>query len=97
MLNRLKSLQALLVCPTERGASMNGVVVQSQAPLSFGREADAVIVGSRRGTRDVVRDSGLMRQLGLDASRQVIGAQCSGALILANLGLLADVPACTDS
>ena len=34
MLNRVKKprLQALLVCPTERVASMNGVVVQSQAP-----------------------------------------------------------------
>ena len=97
MLNRVKSLQALIVCPTERVASMNGVVVQSQAPLSFAREADAVIVGSGRGTRDLVRDAGLMGELGLDASRQVIGAQCSGALILAKLGLLADVPACTDS
>jgi transcriptional regulator GlxA family with amidase domain len=97
MLNRVKSLQALSVCPTERVASMNGVVVQSQAPLSFAREADAVIIGSGRGTRDVVSDAGLMGELELDASRRVIGAQCSGALILAKLGLLADVPACTDS
>ena len=97
MLNRVKSLQALIVCPTERVASMNGVVVQSQASLSFAREADAVIVGSGRGTRDVVRDSGLMGELGLDPSRQIIGAQCSGALILAKLGLLGNVPACTDS
>src|SRR3954469_9540860 len=97
MLNRVKSMQALIVSPAERVASMNGVVVQSQAPLSFAREADAVIVGSGRGTRDVVRDSGLMGELGLDPSRQIIGAQCSGALILAKLGLLGNVPACTDS
>jgi transcriptional regulator GlxA family with amidase domain len=97
MLNRVKGLQALIVCPAERVASMNRVLVQSQAPLSFAREADAVIVGSGRGTRDVVRDSALMGELDLDPSRQVIGAQCSGALVLAKLGLLADVPACTDS
>ena len=99
MLNRVKrpELQALIVCPAQRVASMNGVVVQSQAPLSFAREAEAVIVGSGRGTRGVVRDSGLMGELGLDPSRQIIGAQCSGALVLAKLGLLADVPACTDS
>jgi transcriptional regulator GlxA family with amidase domain len=97
MLNRVKSMQALIVCPTERVASMNGVVVQSQAPLSFAREADAVILGSGRGTRDVVRDPGLMGELGLDPSRQIIGAQCSGALVLAKLGLLGNVPACTDS
>ena len=38
-----------------------------------------------------------MGELGLDPSRQIIGAQYSGALVLAKLGLLADVPACTDS
>ena len=99
MLNRVKrpELQALIVCPAQRVASMNGVVVQSQAPLSFAREADAVIVGSGRDTRDLVRDSGLMGELGLDPSRQIIGAQCSGALVLAKLGLLGNVPACTDS
>jgi transcriptional regulator GlxA family with amidase domain len=99
MLNRVKrpELQALIVCPAQQVASMNGVVVQSQAPLSFAREADAVIVGSGRDTRDLVRDSGLMGEFGLDPSRQIIGAQCSGALVLAKLGLLGNVPACTDS
>jgi transcriptional regulator GlxA family with amidase domain len=38
-----------------------------------------------------------MGELGLDPSRQIIGAQCSEALLLAKLGLLADVPTCTDS
>jgi len=99
MINRVRSpeLQALIVCPAERVASMNGVVVESQAPLSFAREAEAVIVGSGRDTRALVRDSGLMGELGLDPSRQIIGAQCSGALLLAKLGLLGNVPACTDS
>ena len=97
MLNRVKSLQALIVCPIPQVVSMNGVVVQSQAPLSFARMPNAVIVGSGRGTRDVVRDSGLMAELKLDPSRQIIGAQCSGALVLAKLGLLGNVPACTDS
>ena len=32
----------------------------------------------------------------MDSSRQLIGAQCSGTLLLAKLGLLARVPACTD-
>ncbi len=32
----------------------------------------------------------------LDPSRQLIASQCSGALVLAKLGLLDDVPACTD-
>ena len=76
---------------------MNGVAVESQAPLSFAREADGVIVGSGVGTRELVRNQELMSQLTLDPARQVIAAQCSGALVLAKLGLLKDVPACTDS
>lgn len=99
MLNRVERprLQALIVCPTERVASMNGVIVQSQAPLSLAREAEAVIVGSGVGTRDLVRMPEVMSELKLDPSRQIIGAQCSGALVLAKLGLLAGAPACTDS
>jgi len=99
MINRVKSpaLKALIVCPAERVSSMNGVAVQSQAPLSFAREADAVIVGSGIRTRDVVRTPDLMAELKLDPSRQVIGAQCSGALVLAKLGLLGNLPACTDT
>ena len=99
MLNRVKQpeMRALIVCPSETVTSMNGVVVHAQAPLSFACEADAVIVGSGTGARDLVRMPGIIGQLKLDPARQIIGAQCSGALVLARLGLLADVPACTDS
>jgi transcriptional regulator GlxA family with amidase domain len=38
-----------------------------------------------------------MALLRLDPSRQVLGAQCSGTLVLAKLGLLNGVRACTDS
>jgi len=44
----------------------------------------------------VVADAAVMAQLQLDPARQLLGAQCSGTLLLARLGLLADVPACTD-
>lgn len=99
MLNRVKQpeLKALIVCPSERVTSMNGVVVQSQALLGFVREAEAVIVGSGVHTRELVRMPSLMAELKLDPSRQIIAAQCSGSLVLAKLGLLANVPACTDS
>lgn len=99
MLNRVRQpeLRALIVCPSDRVSSMNGVVVHSQAPLGFAREADAVVVGSGAGTRELVRSARLMGELRLEPKRQIIAAQCSGALVLAKLGLLADVPACTDS
>ncbi|HEV7607179.1 MAG TPA: DJ-1/PfpI family protein [Steroidobacteraceae bacterium] len=98
MLNRVKQpvMRALITSPTEHVTSMNGVVIQAQAPLSFAREADAVIVGSSAVNRDAVRLPEIIGQLELDPARQIIGAQCSGALVLAKLGLLANVPACTD-
>ncbi|MGZ5194220.1 MAG: DJ-1/PfpI family protein [Ramlibacter sp.] len=82
--------------PAARVQSMNGVVVECQASLREASRADAVIVGSGMRTREVVADAGLMAQLELDPSRQLLGAQCSGTLVLAKLGLLAGIPACTD-
>ena len=75
---------------------MNGVILESHISLRDAGAADAVIVGSGILTRDVVKDASLMSELQLDPSRQLLGAQCSGTLILAKLGLLHDVPACTD-
>lgn len=47
-------------------------------------------------TREVVANAALMVQLQLDPCRQLLGAQRSGTLVLAKLGLLDDVPAWTD-
>ena len=88
--------QVALVGPTDKLRSMNGIVIEAQAPLSFARDADAVLIGSGVQTRHVVKDVALMAQLSFDPARQLLGAQCSGALILAKLGLLNGVPACTD-
>lgn len=86
-----------IASPTARVCSMNGVWLDAQCSLSEAIEADAVIIGSGVKTREVVADARLMAQLaGLDQSRQLLGAQCSGALVLARLGRLAGVPACTD-
>lgn len=85
-----------LTAPTETLTSMSGVQVQRQQPLSFAREADVVIVSSARSTGEVVQDAALMGELRLDPTRQLIAGQCSGALILARLGLLHDMPVCTD-
>lgn len=85
-----------IASPTTRIRSMNGVVLEAQASLREACDADAVIVGSGRQTRAVVANPALMAQLQLDPARQLLGAQCSGALVLAKLGLLQGVPACTD-
>ncbi len=89
-------LRVGLACPTPKVRSMNGVVLEAQMSLDDVANADGVIVGSGLLTRDIVKDADIMGRLNLDPKRQLIGAQCSGALILAKLGLLRDVPACTD-
>ena len=98
ILNRVKrpGWRVSIASPTDKVRSMNGVVIEAQASLKDACDADAVLVGSGRLTRDVVADAALTSQLKFDPTRQLLGAQCSGTLILAKLGLLDDVPACTD-
>lgn len=98
ILNRVKrpGWRVSIASPTVQVQSMNGLVLQAQATLADACTADAVIVGSGMKTRDVVADPALMAQLQLDPARQLLGAQCSGTLVLAKLGLLGAVPACTD-
>jgi transcriptional regulator GlxA family with amidase domain len=75
---------------------MNGVTVRRQRPLEFASEADAVVIGSGIKTRELADDAALLARIKLDPSRQLIGAQCSGTLLLAKLGLIGNLPACTD-
>ena len=98
ILNRVKTpgWRVSIASPTAQVRSMNGVLLEAQATLAEAGSADAVIVGSGLRTREVVADAGLMAQLRLDPARQLLGAQCSGTLVLARLGLVDGVPACTD-
>lgn len=98
LLNRLgaQGWKAEIASPTSHVTSMNGVTVQAQRSLEFANEADAVIFGSGIYTRAIAENSAMLDRLRLDPLRQLIGAQCSGTLLLARLGLLADMPACTD-
>ena len=98
ILNRIKSpgWRVYIASPTATVRSMNGVVLESQASLQEASEADAGVVGSGMRTREVGADKTLMAQLKLDPTRQLLGAQCSGTLVLARLGLLDGLPACTD-
>jgi transcriptional regulator GlxA family with amidase domain len=89
--------QVTIAAPTLQVTSMNGVTIEQMSSLEEAVAADAVIVGSGIATREVVEDPAIMNVLrGLDPARQLIAAQCSGALVLAKLGLLSEVPACTD-
>jgi transcriptional regulator GlxA family with amidase domain len=98
ILNRIKrsDWRVSICAPEDSVTSMNGVTVRAQSTLREACSADVVLIGSGVKTREFVADAALMAQLSLDPRRQLIGAQCSGTLVLAKLGLLNDVPACTD-
>ncbi|MEU0783358.1 DJ-1/PfpI family protein [Streptomyces sp. NPDC006173] len=98
LINRCRKdgLEAFITTPTPVVTSMNGVEVTGLRPMEFVTEADVVLIGSGVKAREVVADDRLISRLSLDPSRQLIGAQCSGALVLARLGLLDGMPACTD-
>ncbi|MDG2513796.1 DJ-1/PfpI family protein [Sphingobium yanoikuyae] len=98
ILNRMKpqGWAAYITAPDETVTSMNGVTVQRQRPLDFAAQADAVLIGSGIRTREIAADAAMLGRIALDPARQLIGAQCSGTLLLAKLGLVGDLPACTD-
>ena len=98
ILNRVKRLgwRVSIACPRDKVRSMNGVVIESQINLEEACNADAIIIGSGILTREVVQDLDLMARLRLNPSKQLLAAQCSGTLVLAKLGLLQGIPACTD-
>ena len=98
ILNRMKGngWNVQITCPSDSVTSMNGVTVQAQQQLDFANSADVVLFGSGMQTRDVANDPSILDRLNLDSSKQLICAQCSGALLLAKLDLLDGAPACTD-
>jgi transcriptional regulator GlxA family with amidase domain len=99
ILNRVKrpGWKAEITSPTAVVTSSNGVRVERQQPLAFACDADIVLVGSGVKTLEVIADLAIMATLRLDPARQLIGAQCSGTLVLAKLGLLDGGAACTDT
>ncbi len=98
LLNRLgaRGWKAQIASPSPHVTSMSGVTVQAQQPLEFANEADVVVFGSGIYTRAIAVNSAIVDRLQLDPLRQTIASQCSGALMMARLGLLGDLPACTD-
>lgn len=98
IINRMqaKGWSAQIISPTPTVTSMNGVEVGRQQPLDFLQGADAVLIGSGVRTRDYAADAALLASLSIDPARQLVGAQCSGTLLLAKLGLIGQLPACTD-
>src|SRR5262249_43980599 len=98
ILNRLRpqGWRAFITSPDAVITSANEVVVHAERPLEFAAEADAVIIGSGLKTSEIAENRELLWRIRLDPTPQLIGSQCSGALLLGKLGVLEGRPACTD-
>jgi transcriptional regulator GlxA family with amidase domain len=98
LLNRLgaQGWTVELASPTAQVTSVNGLTVQAQRPLEHANDADIVLFAGSVYARAIAENSAIVDQLRPDPLRQLFGAQGSGTLLLARLGLLGDMPACTD-
>ena len=94
---RRSGVEVTLTGPTPALSSVNGVTVTNVQPLESTADADVVLIGSGIATPSVSTDLGQIGRLRLDPSRQLVGSQCSGALILHALGLADGAPICTDA
>lgn len=68
--------------------SATGISIATHGRIEEANDADAVLFVSGTGTRVCIADENWLSKFSLDPERQVIGSICSGALILAKLGLL---------
>ena len=91
-----KDWRVSICSPSKRVTSMNGLTLDAHVGLSDANAADAVLIGSGMKTREVALNADWMGQLKLDPSRQLIAAQCSGTFLMAKLGMIGKMPACTD-
>ncbi len=98
ILNKMRSYswEVKITSPTPNVTSMNGVTIEAQETLPYANSSDVVLFGSGIYTRDIAKNNSILDQLKLNQNKQLIGAQCSGTLLLAKLGLLKGLPACTD-
>ena len=68
--------------------SQTGIVIPTHGHLSEANHADVVLFTSGPGTRVKIQDPHFLSHFKLDREKQMIGAMCSGTLLLAALGLL---------
>src|SRR3569833_3401644 len=99
LLNRAKfsssdwSVKIVGTKPTN--CSAGGIDNPKQNKKTKNNNTKKVFFGSGSGTRKLIKDEDYLQQFNLDPGRQVICSMCSGALLLAALGLLDGLTATT--
>lgn len=90
LLNRVKhpNWTVRILGERARHVSATGMQIDTHGRLEEAERSDVVLFSSGPGTRKLRNDRAFLSQLRLDPTRQMIGSMCSGALLLAALGLL---------
>lgn len=99
LLNRVRfrqpEFQVKIVGTAPTHKSVCGIDLPMQGTLEECKDADLVFFASGGGTRALYKDAAYLSQFELDPNRQLICSMCSGALLLASLGLLEGITATT--
>jgi gliding motility-associated-like protein len=99
LLNRVrfrdKDFSVRIVGPSTMHRSVCGLELPMHADLEECNFADLVYFSSGPGTREFIKNDALLKRFRLDPNNQIICSMCSGALILAALGILKGISATT--
>lgn len=99
LLNRVrfrdKGFSVRIVGPSQKHRSICGLELPMHGGIEECNHADLVYFSSGPGSRDLIKNEHFLTQLKLDPNRQIICSMCSGALILAALGVLKGISATT--
>lgn len=90
LLNRVRvaDWEVKILGEKERHVSATNIEIKTHGRIEEANDADACLFVSGQGTRDRIVDENWLNRFKLNAEKQFIGSICSGALILAKLGLL---------
>lgn len=92
---RQKDFEVKIVGTAPTHKSSCGIDLAMQGSIEEANDADLVFFASGSGTRALYKDVEYLQRFQLDPERQLICSMCSGALLLASLGLLEGITATT--
>ena len=92
---RLPDWEIRIVGDKSHHKSTTGVVTATHGSIEETNQSDVVLFVSGQGTRTRMRDEVWLSRFNLNPQKQMIASVCSGALLLAALGLLAGKTATT--
>lgn len=85
---RVEGWEVKILGERDTHLSATNIEIKTHGPIEEANDADAVLFVSGQGTRDRIADENWLAKFNLNQEKQFIGSICSGALILAKLGLL---------